>query len=288
VGASALVALPIYYLQRKADERQQRKATLEMYVLWLDGQGRSELLKKIESQLAVLLEGKSAEDRQQAILAEFQRVDGRLQDSFKKGDSTDYVEEAVAYKALADAWADSAIDTQDFSVLSTDGSLSIDRILGAHQAMFPTGYTWAGRLRTHTVTILGHFNAGSRTVNPMLSSMTTAVVPPDKIAEKLDGLLKRWNTNIQFVVKDSKEARVAELTAFHQEFLLIHPFTDGNGRISRVILNEQATFLFGRAIRCSFPKREYYEALHLADLREPERLRSLLMANIEQDVGPHV
>jgi fido (protein-threonine AMPylation protein) len=283
VGASAIIGIPIYLLQRRSDEKKQRKATMEMYLLWREGQGREDILKRIESRVSDIQEGKGVYDQQTAILGQYQLVDDLLSSSFKKGDSSDYVEGAIAYKSLADAFADTKIVTDSFSIVASDGSIQLDRITSAHLSMFPVGYTWAGRMRTHSLTIAGHFTATSRTVNPMLSSIITTVLPPDEIVEKLDGLIDRWNSNIQFLVGDSVDTKVAELASFHQEFLLIHPFTDGNGRISRIILNEQASFLFGKTVRVSFPNTEYFEALHLADLRQPDRLRSLIATNIEQD-----
>jgi len=276
IVASALVGIPIYYIQRRADEVQARKATMEMYSLWREGQLRDEVINGIDQKIDTLLAGKSLESQLSIILVEYEKVNASLGKSFRQRDSSRYIEEAVEYKALADAWADRQIVTGTFEVLDSEGQISLERILKTHKKIFPNGYAWAGRFRNHILTIVGQFGAGSRTINPMLSSMETAVLPPEQINDKLSALIDRWNASLGFIGNDQREAKVAELASFHQEFLLIHPFTDGNGRISRVILNEQASFLFQKSIRVQFQREEYHQALHLADLKEPKSLQCLI------------
>lgn len=71
-----------------------------------------------------------------------------------------------------------------------------------------------------------------------------------------------WYTNNNSIIHPLELA-----SEFHHEFVLIHPFDDGNGRISRLLMN----YIF---IRNGFPpvviksldKQKYLNALRLADI----------------------
>ena len=68
----------------------------------------------------------------------------------------------------------------------------------------------------------------------------------------------------------------AALAAAHQDFITIHPFDDGNGRMVRLIVNHLAMLLgFPPAIVELAERFEYYEAIQMADGGDPEPLRDL-------------
>ena len=113
------------------------------------------------------------------------------------------------------------------------------------------------------------------------SSIKVGVAPPENIADELKKLLAEWNLSAQVLRDRDASALSEELAHFHQQFLLIHPFFDGNGRFARAILREQVLFLFGVDRPFIFDRVEYYEALHLADLRESHRLAELIRKEIE-------
>lgn len=78
--------------------------------------------------------------------------------------------------------------------------------------------------------------------------------PPERIVAMLTDLLIWYSS-------DQSTYFVDKLARFHLEFERIHPFNDGNGRIGRVLLNEQL-------IRAGYPpviirdkeKQDYYDA----------------------------
>ncbi|MEK7812245.1 MAG: Fic family protein, partial [Candidatus Desantisbacteria bacterium] len=81
-----------------------------------------------------------------------------------------------------------------------------------------------------------------------------------QVQGEMEGLIRWYNEN-----KDKLHS--VELSAiFHHKFVAIHPFTDGNGRVGRLILN---TILMQKgytpAIIKMEDRQEYYQALDSAD-----------------------
>ena len=148
--------------------------------------------------------------------------------------------------------------------------------------MFPEDYAWAGTLREDMVAIVGNFQAAGRMVNPSLSSYTVQLVPPEEITDRLNALIRRWNDNVIHLGQDDLRALSAELAHFHHDFLLIHPFLDGNGRIARIILNEQASFFLKADVRLRFDRQAYYQALHLSDMRELHQLIRMIEDQLQE------
>ena len=73
------------------------------------------------------------------------------------------------------------------------------------------------------------------------------------------------------------------LALFHHGFLSIHPFLDGNGRVARAILQQQAFELTGRYVEATFTEdpAAYFESLSDADAGDPSSLIRLIRANLE-------
>jgi hypothetical protein len=69
--------------------------------------------------------------------------------------------------------------------------------------------------------------------------------PPEQVASLLDALLARWRESSASLQERTISERLDEITRFHHEFLKIHPFIDGNGRIARFLLAQQAKELLG-------------------------------------------
>jgi len=110
----------------------------------------------------------------------------------------------------------------------------------------------AGKIREHPVAI-----AGSK------------FEPPQ--ANEVDYLLRKF---IQWYNNNKKKTHPVELAALvHLKFVTIHPFTDGNGRISRLLMN----FILNKN---NFPmldieytgKNSYYNALERSQTKEEERI----------------
>jgi hypothetical protein len=104
------------------------------------------------------------------------------------------------------------------------------------------GAPLAGAYRTFDVWIGG----------PGASKEEAAYVPPKfaAVPAMMDDLLTRWNGNLSALTLAADELKFDAITAFHFDFLRIHPFADGNGTLSRYLVQAQAQRLnlTGRAV----------------------------------------
>ena len=125
-----------------------------------------------------------------------------------------------------------------FPVLSKIGNnLNVDLIKFIHKTLlFEETNINTGNFRSQDVW-LG---------NPKSTPETALYVPPafDKVPALLDKLIADWNLEYDDLKKrkDRKEI-VSAIAQFHFKFLSIHPFLDGNKRVSRFLLNQQVNEL---------------------------------------------
>ena len=104
------------------------------------------------------------------------------------------------------------------SLLQNHGQkLTVPLILTLHKILL-TGISdhWAGRLRggKEWVRVGGHVGAN-----------------PDFVFGLMDGLVSTYYTKDVYFLEN--------IAHFHAEFETIHPFNDGNGRLGRVLINQQ-------------------------------------------------
>jgi len=237
--------------------------------------------ERIEKKIDAITTRPDSPQKLVALDAEYQNASHVLWRAFKEKDKGKYFEAALTYKEIADARAETAITQQTFTVLEPDGRITLEQIRQAHAQMFPEGYAWAGTLREQMVSIVGNFQAAGRMINPSLSSYTVQLVPPEEVPGRMAALIKRWNDNVPHLQGDDRKALSEELAHFHHDLLLIHPFMDGNGRIARIILNEQATFFCKKPVTFSFDREQYYQSLHLADMRESSQLAEMIQRQMQ-------
>lgn len=104
-----------------------------------------------------------------------------------------------------------------YELIRTKKGMSLNLILEWHYKLFKeTKPNIAGKIRNHQVAI-----SGSRFVPP----------PPAELNALLADFIKWYN-------KSKSKLNPVELAALvHLKFVTIHPFTDGNGRISRLLMN---------------------------------------------------
>jgi len=83
----------------------------------------------------------------------------------------------------------------------------------------------SGEFRTKECEIIQTYADGS-------SRVRFKAVAPGSVVEMLDGAIKAYESTIE----DGRIPALVALAAFNLDFLCIHPFRDGNGRVSRLLL----------------------------------------------------
>lgn len=139
---------------------------------------------------------------------------------------TDYARALGGIKANESAVSMVAAASAIESMVNATGSsgISLDSILNAHHTLMigdPTDGKYAGRLRT-----MQNWIGGSD-----YSPRGAVHVPPpaETVPDYMDDLLR-------FANRDDIPA-LAQAAIVHAQFESIHPFTDGNGRIGRALIN---------------------------------------------------
>jgi len=99
-------------------------------------------------------------------------------------------------------------------------------------------------------------------------------VDPKKVRENMTSLFSWWQKESKTSITTNFDRNPFILAVkFHQSFELIHPFSDGNGRVGRIILvwmlikNNYGPLLIKNQNR-----RKYFSALDKADKNKPEKL----------------
>ena len=156
-------------------------------------------------------------------------------------------------KPLSDAKETEAHRDLFYEVLEYPKELNLQIVIYWHKQLLKnTKADIAGKIRTHQVAI-----AGSRFLPPS----------PVEVAPTLEELF-RWYS------KNKDKTNPVELAALvHLKFVTIHPFTDGNGRISRLMMN----FILHKKgfplLNIPYAKRSsYYTALERSQLKKEERI----------------
>jgi len=138
-------------------------------------------------------------------------------------------------------------------MLRYERDLSLQAVLYWHMKLLKqTKQDIAGKIRKHQVGI-----AGSRFVPPS----------PVEVGPSLDDFFKWYDS-------EKKKLHPVELAALaHLKFVTIHPFADGNGRISRILMNfvlhKHNYPLFNIEYR---GRSSYYTALERAQTKEQDHI----------------
>jgi cell filamentation protein len=149
--------------------------------------------------------------------------------------------------------------------LDTDTQISTTLILDIHRIAFEHLYDWAGKWRTANI-VVGQLD------------------PPQP--HQIIQLMYQFVDNITFkisVVK-TREEHIDCLLWIHYEFIRIHPFNNGNGRVGRIFMNLVAMKLGYKPLVLYYREGEsrkvYIDAMKAADKRDIEPLRSLISVEL--------
>jgi len=128
-----------------------------------------------------------------------------------------------------------------------------------------TDKEWAGKYRNSNVIIGGADHT-----------------PPDalKVPEQMQDLIK-W------ISKEKKKLHIVELAAIvHHRFVHIHPFFDGNGRTSRLLMNLVLMQVgFPLSIILKNDRKKYYDALNSANNGNYFKLMLLMAQAVERTLN---
>ena len=156
-------------------------------------------------------------------------------------------------KPLRDAKEAEAHQKVFFNMLNYEKNMGLQVILKWHkELMQDTKLDVAGKIRNHSVAI-----AQSKFIPPMYL--------------ELDILLKEF---FDWYNKEKKKLHPVELAALvHFKFVTIHPFSDGNGRISRLMMNFILKDNKFPLLDISYTKRSsYYNALERSNLKNDNNI----------------
>ena len=146
--------------------------------------------------------------------------------------------------------------------LHAEPVLTYDFVLEAHRRMFfATKGEFAGRIKNKEVRIHWHNNDGVLIDVPTISA--------DKAEEFLRGLCDRTNKMFKIAHESAEASFLLSAAEFACDFLAIHPFVDGNGRLARLLstyLLERGGYNFSRIYPLDQivldSRASYYESLN--------------------------
>jgi Fic family protein len=143
-------------------------------------------------------------------------------------------------------------------IVSSKQDLTLDRIQEWHWALFhETKYDIAGQLRTYRVGI-----TGSKYIPPL----GVEVFP------MLGEFFKWYKKSKKQVIGKQRTIHPVEFAGLvHQKFVTVHPFGDGNGRISRLMMNSVLNRYEMPMLNIKYTNRNsYYNALESSNLKNNE------------------
>lgn len=159
-----------------------------------------------------MVESAVASNRIEGVNVDAQRVGTVL---FGNGIMRDRDEEEVrGYRKALDLVHESAAELD----------LSMDVIKRLHALSRPSIWD-SGKFREKDCEIVQTYADGT-------SRVRFKAVAPGRISEMLEGLINSYNA----VLEEGRIPPLVALAAFNLDFLCIHPFRDGNGRVSRLLL----------------------------------------------------
>lgn len=150
--------------------------------------------------------------------------------------------------------------------LDTEIQISISLVLKIHKVAFEELYEWAGRWRT---------------VNVLVGQLTPP--EPPQIIYLMYQFLD--NLNFKISISKAKEEIIETLIYAHYEYVKIHPFNNGNGRMGRILMNLVAMKFgynpLGLYQKEGESRKIYIQSMQMADNGNFVLLRSLILKELK-------
>lgn len=296
--ALAIVGLLIAYLFYSIGLRKQREqsepfqqAVLNRFDEMQERAFENRMAAVRHHQLLEDIEETTSKFQDTALIEErLANLELKIKSSLKATETTASLADILEYKSLGDRWSEvkyrqsgMANRDQGFEILSSTGQIDIQRLLNIHSSIFPIESPWAGVLRTTPVFIVDHYGTASTVIDSVGVDVRINTVAPEEIQPSIDRLFEHWNERVEGYARCENRKKVGAVSQFHHEFELIHPFHDGNGRIGRILISEQLSYLFNQRVFFDPVRTDYYEALRLMNMGEAARLRDIVIEQLEEN-----
>ena len=139
-----------------------------------------------------------------------------------------------------------------------DTDLTKERLFGWHNALFPKGYS--GLIKINVATFRGEETMEIVSGSAGKEKIYYIAPPREKLEDDMDRFFQWFNTT---------EASLLKAAITHLWFVIIHPFDDGNGRITRAITdlvlskieNSKISKLYSMSSAINTDRKGYYRAL---------------------------
>ena len=178
-------------------------------------------------------------------------------DSVKASIAKKFGFDDIDYKKVVES-TDNLIEIIIDANTNYNQDLTLERLFGWHNALFPKGYSGLNKINTasfrgeETMQIVGGY-AGNEIVY-------YEAPPRSNLENEMKNFLNWFNTTNESLIK----ACIA-----HLWFVIIHPFDDGNGRITRAITdlvlskieNSTISRLYSMSSAINANRKAYYKAL---------------------------
>ena len=106
---------------------------------------------------------------------------------------------------------------------------------------------------------------------------------PKTVIADIINLLKWWRDEYMRIIYSTEQDKIFAIAKFYKEFLFIHPFLDGNGRVARSIASIQYKDLLNKDVKFdSIDRKVYYEALQSAHKGNDQKLIDIFRALIKE------
>lgn len=266
IGLAGGYATSYYFHGRSKSDSEMSHAEL---IAALDRNYEQALRNGVKS--STVLHTISAIDREVEPLSDIVDIKDKMDEalstlkSIKKGQEPPF-EQVLRYKSLGDKWSEIVSLNLDLKILDPKGGITISRLFSVHKSIFPDDFPWAGKYRDQHVYVVDNFGTTARIVDTVQAESKTGTIDPAAIPENINKLFEFWNSGIQSLISKEPKIKINEIANFHHEFELIHPFLDGNGRIGRMLLEEQLSLLFQTKITFRPDRDSYYMALRMMNM----------------------
>ena len=165
--------------------------------------------------------------------------------------------ENVDYKKI-DESTDYLIEVLIDANTNYEQDLTLERLFGWHNALFPRGYS--GFTKINVATFRGDETMEVVSGRPGREKTYYEAPPRDILENEMNNFLTWFN---------SSETNLLKAAIAHLWFVIIHPFDDGNGRITRALTdlvlskieNSKISKLYSMSSAINSDRKGYYKAL---------------------------